>query len=625
MRLTVKARLILLLTVLAIAIGVVGWFGVNATAKLNAGSQKTLETVVHPATLTLDASVNLMRWRKDALAHILSKNEAGHTKYNGTIAQWEKNYDEKVQAILDTKGISQETRDTATKMQEAWGPLKAANAEAMKLSTAGDADAAFKHLVDQVMNPANELCDLVDAFVEAQNKAIDAAQADAAKAARTVTITVITASVIALIIGIALGAVTIIGIGRGVNVLTAGMDDVAAGDLRRRVALATKDELGALAETLNKMSANFENVVRQIGSASTDVSHASEEVAGGATEGARAAQSVADVIQSIALGMQNVNQSMEGALNQVAALAAAIDQVADGTTTQTRSVSESQQQVGRVADATKHVAEMAERVSEAAVESSRKAEQGARSVSDGVAAMQRIQTNVAEATELVENLGKRSEAIGEIVGVIEDVAEQTNLLALNAAIEAARAGEHGKGFAVVADEVRKLAERSASSTGQITALVKEIQNGIAQTVRAQEGSNHETEQGAKLIEEAGRALDAILGSVREVGDLIQGVSTSSAQMNAAVDSVISALTETAAVAEQNHAATGQMMTASKSVRTALDEMAAVAEEIAAGAEEASASTEEQTASSEAIAASAEELSASAQTLQAMISQFKYNS
>jgi methyl-accepting chemotaxis protein len=624
MRLTVKARLILLLVVLLVSIGAVGLVGVNATTALSRQQALTTSTKVQPALYTLDASMNLMQWRKDTLAHILVTTEEGKTKYNGTIPAWEKKVQEDLQTVIDTKGLPEETKKTASDILAAFTSLLPANTEAMKMSTAGDTQKAFQHVVDNVMKPANELGATVDEFVAAQRKAVEADAKDAADDAAKVRVTVITAASIAVLLALGLGIVTIMTITRGVTVLAGGMDEVAAGDLRSRVALASKDELGALAETLNSMTASFENVVREIATASGDVSHASEEVANGASEGARAAQSVAEVIQSIALGMQNVNQSMDSALSQVAALAASIDQVADGATTQSRAVAQSQSQVSQMADTVKQVAQMAERVSGAASESSAKAEQGARSVSDGVSAMQRIQMNVAEATELVERLGKRSEAIGEIVAVIEDVAEQTNLLALNAAIEAARAGEHGKGFAVVADEVRKLAERASSSTGQITSLVKEIQSGIAQTVRAQEGSNHETEQGAKLIEEAGRALDAILSAVREVGTLIEGVSVSSAEMQGAVDQVVSSLGDTAAVAEQNHAATSEMMSASKSVRSALDEMAAVSEEIAAGAEEASASTEEQTASSEAIAASAEELSAAAQSLQAMIAQFKYD-
>ncbi len=178
--------------------------------------------------------------------------------------------------------------------------------------------------------------------------------------------------------------------------------------------------------------------------------------------------------------------------------------------------------------------------------------------------------------------------------VISDIADQTNLLALNAAIEAARAGEAGRGFAVVADEVRKLAEGSASAAAEIGKLIKQIQAQTARAVRNMEDSADELARGKAVATRAGSSLEEILRVVRQVDDM----------------------------AKEIYKLTREQASGSDQVVRAVEEIAAVAEETAAGTEEASASTEEQTASMQEMAAAAQELADLAETMKALVSRFQ---
>jgi methyl-accepting chemotaxis protein len=161
-----------------------------------------------------------------------------------------------------------------------------------------------------------------------------------------------------------------------------------------------------------------------------------------------------------------------------------------------------------------------------------------------------IAERVRQTSKTVEALGNRSDQIGQIVGTIEDIADQTNLLALNAAIEAARAGEQGRGFAVVADEVRALAERTTRATREIGEMIKAIQSETRAAVKAMEDGVHEVEKGAVSSQKSGQALQEILERINEVTMQVNQIATAAEQQTATTGEVTSNIQQITEVVHQ---------------------------------------------------------------------------
>ncbi len=236
--------------------------------------------------------------------------------------------------------------------------------------------------------------------------------------------------------------------------------------------------------------------------------------------------------------------------------------------------------------------------------------------------MEAIRSTVGLSAAKVEEMGTRSEEIGAIVATNEDIASQTNLLALNAAIEAARAGEQGKGFAVVADEVRKLAERSSLSTKEIAALIKGIQKTVNEAVTAMQASAVEVEAGVTRAHSAGEALKNILGAAEAVYKQAGEAGEAAAQVSAAATELVEAVDSVSAVIEENTAATEEMAANSAELTQAIENIASVSEENSAAVEEVSTSTREVSGQVEKVSASAESLMEMAHRLQQVVLRFK---
>jgi len=274
-------------------------------------------------------------------------------------------------------------------------------------------------------------------------------------------------------------------------------EDIAHGDgdLTKRLDDSSQDELGESARYFNQFVEKLHGLIGQISQTTVQLATASSQLHSTAEQMATGAEEVAAQAATVATAGEEMSATS-----------------------------------GDIAQNCSMAAEGSRQASEAAVS-------GARVVDETIMVMNSISEKVRETAKTVESLGSRSEQIGDIVGTIQDIADQTNLLALNAAIEAARAGEQGRGFAVVADEVRALAERTTRATKEISEMIRAIQGETKGAVAAMEAGVDEVEKGGQKAADSGKALESILSQINEVTMQINQVATAAEEQTATTSEI----------------------------------------------------------------------------------------
>jgi methyl-accepting chemotaxis protein len=395
---------------------------------------------------------------------------------------------------------------------------------------------------------------------------------------------------------------------------------LAGGDLTSNVVpISERDVLG---NAFKEMVENLRRLVGEVTESVGSLGLASEQLASAADQAGQATTQIATTIQQVARGTVQQSEAVTRTATSVMQMGQAIDGLARGAQEQAKAVGKSSDITIQITSAIQQVSANAQAGAKGSEKAAEAARGGARTVSAAIDGMETIQAKVNLSAQKVQEMGTRSEQIGVIVETIEDIASQTNLLALNAAIEAARAGEHGKGFAVVADEVRKLAERASSATKEIGGLVKDIQHTVSDAVSAMNEGSVEVKRGVGQAKEAGHALDEILIAAQEVNRQVSQIATAANHMSGLSNELVAAADAVSAVVEENTSATEQMAAGSNEVTQSIENIASVSEENSAAVEEVSASAEEMSAQVEEVTASAQTLAEMAEVLQQVVSQFK---
>lgn len=397
-------------------------------------------------------------------------------------------------------------------------------------------------------------------------------------------------------------------------------DRMAQGDLTTNI--SAKSDHDVLGKAFSEMVVKLRQLVNQVTDSANTLGAASAQLSAAADQSGAASQQVATTIQQISAGSYQQAESISKSADIVEQVTRAIDGVAQGAQEQAAAVGKSSIVTGQISTAIEQVSASAQAGAEGAARAADAARRGTKTVEEATRGMRAIQEKVGVSAQKMQEMGQRSDEIGVIVETIDDIASQTNLLALNAAIEAARAGEHGKGFAVVADEVRKLAEKAAAATKEITGLIKGIQLTVSEAVTAMEDGAEEVNQGMEKANEAGTALQVILETSEVLNQQVQEISAAAQQMGASSQELIAAMDTVSAVVEENTAATQEMAASSSEIAEAIGNIASVSEENSAATEEVGAAAEEMSAQVEEVTASAQSLSEMAGALTVIVGQFK---
>jgi methyl-accepting chemotaxis protein len=285
---------------------------------------------------------------------------------------------------------------------------------------------------------------------------------------------------------------------------------MSEGDLTQRVNITSTDEIGEMGQNYNIMASSLKEVITKISDESQQLSATSEELAAGSIQNQEASNQIAQSIQSVAAGTDDQKIAMGDAVEIINEVSKSVDDVSLSMLNVRNSITMSAET----------------------------AKQGSDVVNQTVEQMSEIDNNVTSSAEKISELNEKSNKISQISLIIQSISEQTNLLALNAAIEAARAGEHGKGFAVVADEVRKLAEQSSQSALQINDIVFDIKDGINESMNLVDKGSYSAKEGLLLVNESGQAFGKIKNSVLAVSANISEVGLAMDKMKNGIMEVV---------------------------------------------------------------------------------------
>jgi methyl-accepting chemotaxis protein len=424
---------------------------------------------------------------------------------------------------IEAGADSADGRAVSSQLSSAWSQYRSVANQAIAATDAGNAADALR--ISQTT--AREREDVVGGVLGQLNDirgriATDQARQGALTYERVRTFTV-GLLILTLVVGVSIALWLARAIGQGVKATAKTAELIAAGDLTQTVAVRSRDEVGALGDAFNRMVAALRELTGEVREGVQSLSAATSEIVASVTQqGASTSQQAAAVSQTTAT----------------------VDEV--------RVTAQQSSQKAQT------VASMARRAAEIAA-------QGLGTVESSMAGMQDLRARVETIADQILALSEQTQQVGEIIASVEDLADQSNLLAVNAAIEASRAGEQGRGFAVVAQEVRTLAERSKAATVQVRTMLTDIQRATNAAVLATEQGTRGADEGARLVEQAGVAIRQLDETIRHSAEAAQQIAASVGQQGAGMDQIAVAMASINQSTLETDAGTRQLQRAAENM------------------------------------------------------------
>ena len=624
MRITVKGKLFLAFGTLIVMMMFISGMTYIQLNKLTAANQAAVESL-EDITYLVEKEVDHLAWLNNlANSFLLGSDFTGQLDH--TLCDFGKWYYALLQSE-EFKQLTPEIQEAFLALEKEHTGLHRSAQDIVTIRKGGDPELVKAEslriyqnetqvYIGNIREGLNKVGDLL---TEEKEKLLN--QADSLRS--SIFTVVFSIATLVLIIGSFVAFVIAKDICRSVLLVSQTASKIAEGDLSvQQLEVKSNDELGDMGKAFNNMIINLRNLVSHTSESAQQVAASSHQLSAITEQSATSTQQVAKAVDEMAKGHVEQTRGVNQTVEIVEQFSQSINQISQGAQEQSANVVKTTEMIEIMTELINDVAARSEEVKRASEQNQATAEAGGEAVTKAVDGMDKVKKSVLESVGKMEGLKQQSAQIGEIIEVIDEIAEQTNLLALNAAIEAARAGEHGKGFAVVADEVRKLAERSGKATKEIANLINSIQKETDSVARSMDQGKEEVEIGAELSKQAGAALKEIQQNVKRVGQEVAAISLAMEQIRAKSGEVNAAAGNVAAITQENTAATEEMSAGSVEVSRAMQSIAAIAQQSAASAEELTASTEEMTVSNEEITQTAKALSAMAQDLQAITSRFK---
>lgn len=504
---------------IAAIVGFVGYKGLTTIQWMKERQEQLYEKELLPNVALANAQKALLKTRIAAVKSATQSSKEEHAETQKMIQELEKEFLDALEKY-SAHGLSEEGKADFARVREAWKAYTEVRDKVLPLTAQGKSAAAMRIVNSEGNFTGSAVEDALGKIIQKNVKAVELINSDMSQKSVTSTAALLLVSICGIGLAIALG---IFITGTTKKPIKRVILNINNADLNSQFNTQRKDEIGELQRSFDTFVTSIKETLLQVAEATSAVASASSEISSSTEQMAAGAQ-------------EQTSQTSE--------IATAVEQM-------TKTIVENSRNVTQISDGAKLTR--------------KQAEEGGVIVEETVVGMNRIADVVNRSAEKVQVLGKSSEQIGEIISVIDDIADQTNLLALNAAIEAARAGEQGRGFAVVADEVRKLAERTTKATKEIASMIKQIQTDTKEAVGSMLQGRREVDDGIQLAGKAKDKLVEIVENVQNAADMMGQVAASTEEQSSTSEQIAKNVEAVSTVTQQTASGTQQIAHAAENL------------------------------------------------------------